>query len=370
MAEQANNDKLERIRHSASHVMAQAVLEKFPEGKIAIGPAIEEGFYYDFDLPRPLTPDDLAEIEARMKEIIKGKHPFARQELSREEALEMFHDQPYKLELIAELPEGEPISIYSHDTFADLCRGPHVDNTGQIKANAVKLMSVAGAYWRGDENNAMLQRIYGTAWSNKVELDAYLKKLAEIEARDHRKLIRDLDLVSFHEETGAGLAHWHPKGGRMRVLIEDYWRKLHYEGGYEIVFTPHIGRANLWETSGHLDFYKDGMYSPMDIEGQDYYIKPMNCPFHVMIYKSKMRSYRELPLRWAELGTVYRFERSGVLHGLMRAGLNRDFRQDSRSPLPIQEPITGLTPLNQSKRISCISLKTWPMMLWELVAQV
>jgi threonyl-tRNA synthetase len=325
MAEQANNDKLERIRHSASHVMAQAVLEKFPGAKIAIGPAIEEGFYYDFDLPRPLTPDDLVELEARMKEIIKGKHPFARQELSREQALETFRDQPYKLELIAELPEGEPISIYSHDTFVDLCRGPHVDNTGQIKANAVKLMSVAGAYWRGDENNAMLQRIYGTAWSNRVELDAYLKKLAEIEARDHRKLIRDLDLVSFHEETGAGLAHWHPKGGRMRVLIEDYWRKLHYEGGYEIVFTPHIGRANLWETSGHLDFYRDGMYSPMDIEGQEYFIKPMNCPFQIQIYNARTRSYRDLPLRWAELGTVYRYERSGTLHGLLRV---RGFTQD------------------------------------------
>jgi threonyl-tRNA synthetase len=340
MAEQANNDRLERIRHSASHVMAQAVLEKFPGAKIAIGPAIEEGFYYDFDLPRPLTPDDLVELEARMKEIIKGKHRFARKELSREEALEMFRDQPYKLELIAELPEGEPISIYTHDTFTDLCRGPHVGHTGQIKANAVKLMSVAGAYWRGDENNAMLQRIYGTAWSNRVELDAYLKKLAEIEARDHRKLIRDLDLVSFHEETGAGLAHWHPKGGRMRVLIEDYWRKLHYEGGYDIVFTPHIGRANLWETSGHLNFYRDGMYSPMDIEGQEYFIKPMNCPFHIQIYNARLRSYRDLPLRWAELGTVYRYERSGTLHGLLRVrGITQDDAHIICTPEQIEDEI-------------------------------
>ena len=325
MSEDKNIDKLERIRHSASHVMAQAVLEKFPEGKLAIGPAIEDGFYYDFDLPRPLTPEDLEEIETRMQEIVKGKHEFTYQELSREDALDMFQDQPYKLELIADLPEDEPISIYKHDTFVDLCRGPHVENTARIKANAVKLMSVAGAYWRGDERRPMLQRIYGTAWNNKVELAAHLKRLAELEARDHRRLIKQLDLVSFSEEVGAGLALWHPKGGRIRVLIEDYWRKLHYEGGYEIVFTPHIGRANLWETSGHLDFYRDGMYSPMDIDGQEYFIKPMNCPFQIMIYNSQTRSYRDLPQRWAELGTVYRYERSGTLHGLMRV---RGFTQD------------------------------------------
>jgi threonyl-tRNA synthetase len=343
MSDQAGNDKLDRVRHSTSHVMAQAVLEMFPEGKLAIGPAIEDGFYYDFELPRPLTPDDLQEIESRMKAIIKGKHKFERQELSREEALEMFKDQPYKLKLIEDLPADETISIYRHDTFTDLCRGPHVAHTGQIKANATKLMSIAGAYWRGDENNPMLQRVYGTAWNNRVELDAYLKRLAEIEARDHRKLIRDLDLVSFHEEAGAGLAYWHPKGGRMRVLIEDYWRKLHYEGGYDIVFTPHIGRANLWETSGHLNFYKDGMYAPMDIDGQDYYIKPMNCPFHVMIYKTQTRSYRDLPLRWAELGTVYRYERSGTLHGLMRV---RGFTQDDAhiicTPDIVEQEILGV----------------------------
>jgi threonyl-tRNA synthetase len=325
MSEQKEHDRLDRIRHSAAHVMAQAVLEKFPDAKLAIGPAIEDGFYYDFDLARPLTPEDLSEIEARMKEIVRQKLEFVRREVSREEAREIFAEQPYKLELIDDLPEGEPISLYSHDGFTDLCRGPHVENTGEIKANALKLMSVAGAYWRGDEHNPMLQRIYGTAWENRVELDAYLKRLAEIEARDHRKLIRDLDLVSFHEEVGAGLAHWHPKGGRMRVLIEDYWRKLHYEGGYDIVFTPHIGRSYLWETSGHLDFYADSMYAPMDIEGQAYYIKPMNCPFQIMIYKSQTRSYRDLPLRWAELGTVYRYERSGTLHGLLRV---RGFTQD------------------------------------------
>jgi threonyl-tRNA synthetase len=267
----------------------------------------------------------LEEIEERMKGIIKGRHEFISQEISRQDAMEMFQDQPYKLELINDLPADEAISIYRHDKFVDLCRGPHVANTAQIKSNAVKLMSVAGAYWRGDEHRPMLQRIYGTAWNNKVELDAHLKRLAELEARDHRRLIRQLDLVSFSEEVGAGLALWHPKGGRIRVLIEDYWRKLHYEGGYEIVFTPHIGRANLWETSGHLDFYRDGMYAPMDIEGQEYYIKPMNCPFQIMIYKSQTRSYRDLPLRWAELGTVYRYERSGTLHGLMRV---RGFTQD------------------------------------------
>ncbi|HUT17809.1 MAG TPA: threonine--tRNA ligase [Anaerolineae bacterium] len=336
MAEHGDNDRLERIRHSTSHVMAQAVLEKFPGTKLAIGPAIEDGFYYDFDLPRPVTPEDLAEIEARMKEIIRGRHEFVRRQVSREQAREVFSDQPYKLELIDELPEGEPISLYSHDTFTDLCRGPHVEDTGEIKANAVKLMSVAGAYWRGDEKNPMLQRIYGTVWRDRVELDAYLKRLAEIEARDHRKLIRELDLVSFHEQVGAGLALWHPKGGRMRVTIEDYWRKLHYEGGYDIVFTPHIGRANLWETSGHLDFYQDSMYAPMDIEGQAYYIKPMNCPFQIMIYKSQTRSYRDLPLRWAELGTVYRYERSGTLHGLLRV---RGFTQDDAHVICTPEQI-------------------------------
>jgi threonyl-tRNA synthetase len=336
MAEHEDNGQLERIRHSTSHVMAQAVLEKFPGAKLAIGPAIEDGFYYDFDLPRPVTPEDLIEIEARMKEIIRGRHEFVRREISREQAREVFSDQPYKLELIEELPEGESISLYSHHTFTDLCRGPHVEHTGQIKANAVKLMSVAGAYWRGDEKNPMLQRIYGTAWRDRVELDAYLKRLAEIEARDHRKLIRELDLVSFHEQVGAGLAHWHPKGGRMRVLIEDYWRKLHYEGGYDIVFTPHIGRAYLWETSGHLDFFQDGMYAPMDIEGQAYYIKPMNCPFQIMIYNSQTRSYRDLPLRWAELGTVYRYERSGTLHGLLRV---RGFTQDDAHVICTPEQI-------------------------------
>ncbi|MBN1814187.1 MAG: threonine--tRNA ligase [Anaerolineae bacterium] len=335
MAEE--KDYLHKLRHSVSHVMAQAVLEKFPEGKVAIGPPIENGFYYDFDLPRSLTPEDLEEIEARMREIVAEGHDFVYQEVSEEEARELFANQPYKLELIDGIlsggvdEDGNPIteapklSIYTSGPFTDLCRGPHVDNTKQIRANAFKLLNVAGAYWRGDERRPMLQRIYGTAWPDRKELKKHLQWLEEVEKRDHRRLIKDLDLVSFHSEVGAGLAHWHPKAGRMRVIIEDYWRKLHYEGGYDIIFTPHIGRSYLWETSGHLDFYKDGMYSPMDIEGQDYYIKPMNCPFQIMIYNSRKRSYRELPLRWAELGTVYRYERSGTLHGLMRV---RGFTQD------------------------------------------
>jgi len=336
-------DYLYRLRHSAAHVMAQAVLEKFPDGKIAIGPPIESGFYYDFDLPRPLTPEDLEEIEDRMREIIAEGHDFEYQEIDEEEARRLFADQAYKLELIdgilsAEADEAPKLSIYKSGPFVDLCRGPHVSNTKEIRANAIKLLSVAGAYWRGDESRPMLQRIYGTAWKTGKELRKYLRWREEVEKRDHRRLVRDLDLLSFHPEAGPGLAYWHPRGGRIRLIIEDYWRKLHLEGEYDIVFTPHIGRAQLWETSGHLDFYKDGMYSPMDIEGEDYYIKPMNCPFHIMIYKSRMRSYRELPLRWAELGTVYRYERSGTLHGLLRV---RGFTQDDAHIFCTPEQIEG-----------------------------
>ncbi len=326
---------LETMRHSASHVMAEAVQSLFPDAKFGIGPSTDDGFYYDFELPRSLTPDDLGIIEKKMKESIKAKSTFISEEISKEEALKLFESQPYKIELINEL-EDETISIYKHGSFIDLCRGPHMETTKGIRA--FKLLSIAGAYWRGDENRPMLQRIYGTAFESKDALNDYLKKLEEIEARDHRRLTKQLDLISFHEEAGAGLAYWHPKGGRMRVLIEDYWRKLHYEGGYDIIFTPHIGRAHLWETSGHLDFYKDGMYSPMDIDGQDYYIKPMNCPFHIMIYKTKLRSYRELPLRWAELGTVYRYERSGTLHGLLRV---RGFTQDDAHIVCTPEQIEG-----------------------------
>ena len=339
MAEKVKYEEshLYRLRHSVAHVMALAVLERFPEGKIAIGPPIENGFYYDFDLSRSLMPEDLAEIEARMREIIAEGYDFVYQEVDEDKACDIFADQPYKLELVdgilsAGIDEyGEPLeeapklSIYESGSFVDLCRGPHVANTREINPDAIKLLSVAGAYWRGDERRPMLQRIYGTAWETSEQLEEFLAWQKEVEKRDHRRLIKELDLLSFHEEGGAGLAYWHPKGGQVRVLIEDYWRRLHYEGGYDIVFTPHIGRAQLWETSGHLDFYRDGMYAPMDVDGQDYYIKPMNCPFHIMIYKSRMRSYRELPLRWAELGTVYRYERSGVLHGLLRV---RGFTQD------------------------------------------
>jgi len=317
---------LEVLRHTTTHIMAQAVKRLFPKAVLGIGPAIENGFYYDFDLPQPFAPEDLSSIEEEMKKIIAEAFPIERMEVSKKEALELLaeRDEKLKIELLEDL-EDEIVTLYKQGEFIDLCRGPHLRNTGEIKSNAFKLMSIAGAYWRGDESRPMLQRIYGTAWESKKELDEHLEILAQIEARDHRKLIKQLDLVSFHEEAGAGLAYWHPKGGRMRVIIEDYWRKLHYEGGYEIVFTPHIGRAHLWETSGHLDFYRDGMYSPMDVDGQDYYIKPMNCPFHIMIYKSHTRSYRDLPLRWAELGTVYRYERSGTLHGLLRV---RGFTQD------------------------------------------
>jgi len=336
-----NGDQEERIyklRHSTAHVMAEAVLEMFPEGKLAFGPPIENGFYYDFDLPRPLTPEDLREIEKRMVEIVKGKYSFEHRDVSVEEAKAMFADQPFKIDQIEKLASGEEdehgdagaepvmeMSIYSHHNFSDLCRGPHLENTGQISWNAFKLLSVAGAYWRGDEHQPMLQRIYGTVWPSKKELKAHLAWLEEIEKRDHRKLGKDLELFSFHEDAGAGLVYWHPRGARVRTIIEDFWRDQHYAGGYDVVYSPHIGRARLWETSGHLDFYREGMYAPMDIDGLDYYIKPMNCPFHIKMYQNKRRSYRELPMRWAELGTVYRYERSGVLHGLMRV---RGFTQD------------------------------------------
>ena len=331
-------DKLYRLRHSTAHVMAQAVLDMFPEGKLAFGPPVENGFYYDFDLPRALTTEDLAEIERRMKGIIDGDHPFVSRDVSPEEARKLFAGQPFKLDQINKLASGEEdehgeagaqpvssLSIYTHDRFTDLCRGPHLARTGEIPADAFKLLNVAGAYWRGDEKQPMLQRIYGTVWLTAEELKAHLAWLEEVDRRDHRRLGKELDLFSFHEEAGAGLVYWHPKGARTRAIIEDFWRQQHYKGGYEIVYSPHIGRARLWETSGHLDFYADSMYSPMDIDGLDYYIKPMNCPFHIMIYQSRRRSYRELPLRWAELGTVYRYERSGVLHGLMRV---RGFTQD------------------------------------------
>jgi threonyl-tRNA synthetase len=337
MAENYEDSKLYRLRHSAAHVMAQAVLEKFPSGKVAIGPPVDDGFYYDFDLPRPLTPEDLEEIEARMREIVKANQPFIREELSAEQAREIFDDQPYKLELIDGLEEGgvdehgnpvdeKPvISIYKSDTFVDLCRGPHLERTGEINPKAVKLMNVAGAYWRGDEHNPMLQRIYGTAWLSPKDLKDYLWRLEEAKKRDHRRLGKELDLFSVSDNVGAGLVLWHPMGSRVRHIAERFWEDEHITHGYEFVYTPHIGKADLWKTSGHLDFYAENMYAPIEIENQQYYLKPMNCPFHIEIYKSDIRSYRDLPMRYAEKGTVYRYERSGVMHGLMRV---RGFTQD------------------------------------------
>jgi len=329
--------QLYRLRHSTAHVMAQAVLDKFPDAKIAIGPAIENGFYYDFDLPRPLTPDDLKDITARMREIIKGDFPFTREVVNAKEARKLFKDQSYKIEMINDLESGtqdehghaisekQELSIYKHDTFIDLCRGPHVKRTGEINPKALKLLNIAGAYWRGNEENPMLQRIYGTVWEKPEELKAYKHLLAEAKKRDHRKLGKELDLFSSVDEVGTGLILWHPKGGMIRKIMENFWSEEHEKAGYNFVYTPHIGKAKLWEKSGHLGFYKENMYSPIDIDGQQYYLKPMNCPFHVHIYKSQMRSYRDLPLRFAEMGTVYRYERSGVLHGLLRV---RGFTQD------------------------------------------
>ncbi|MBI2842439.1 MAG: threonine--tRNA ligase [Armatimonadetes bacterium] len=317
-----SDNNLDVIRHSAAHVMAHAVQNLFPGVKIAIGPPIEDGFYYDFDKPEPFTPDDLERIEEEMAKIKAADTPFVRREVTRAEAEKTFGDQPYKLELIREIPE-EVSTVYEEDGFVDWCRGPHVESTGKI--GAFKLLSIAGAYWRGDERNPMLQRIYATAWPTEEDLAAYLKRLEEAERRDHRRLGKELDLFSFHEEAGPGLVFWHPKGALIRKIIEDYWRDEHLKGGYELVQTPHIARQDLWAMSGHLDFFSENMYSPMEVEGSPYLIKPMNCPFHLLIYKNTVRSYRELPIRWAELGTVYRYERSGVLHGLIRV---RGFTQD------------------------------------------
>jgi threonyl-tRNA synthetase len=313
---------LETIRHTASHIMAQAVKRLFPNARLGIGPAIDEGFYYDLDLPSSLTDEDLEKIFAEMKTIISQDLPITRKELAVGEARELLQSQgeTYKLELLDELRELESgtITFFEQGEFSDLCRGPHLQSTGTLNPDTVKLLSVAGAYWRGDEKRPMLQRIYGTAWEKKAELEAYEWRQEEAAKRDHRKLGKDLDLFSIHEEGGAGLVCWHPKGARLKREIEEFWYQQHDLGGYEIVATPHIGKATLWSISGHLDFYKEGMYSPMDIDGVDYYIKPMNCPYQILIYKTKVHSYRELPLRMAEMGTVYRYERSGVLHGLMR----------------------------------------------------
>jgi len=314
----------EIYRHSSSHLMAHAVKELFPSAKMTIGPAIEDGFYYDFDFERPFLPADLEKIEERMREIIKRDLPIQRMELSREEAIQLFQEQgeSYKVELVNDI-EAPPISVYRQGDFIDLCKGPHLPSTGAV--GAISLLKTSGAYWRGNEKNRALQRIYGTSFPSKAQLDTHLNRLAEIKKRDHRKLGQELDLFSISDEIGAGLVLWHPKGGILRKTIEDFWRDKHLKAGYEIVFTPHIAKLDLWKQSGHLDFYKENMYAPMEVDGVPYELKPMNCPFHIMIYKSRLRSYRDLPFRWAELGSVYRYERSGVLHGLLRV---RGFTQD------------------------------------------
>ncbi len=323
----ASRQGREVLRHSAAHVLAQAVTDLYPGAKYAIGPPVEDGFYYDFDVAEPFTPDDLERIEARMREIVAQGQPFEREELTREEGLRLFAEQPYKREIIQAVDESEgagpSISVYRNDGFADLCRGPHVPTTGDVPA--FKLMRVAGAYWRGDESRPQLQRIYGTAWESEEALAAHLHRLEEAERRDHRRLGLELDLFHFPSEIGGGLPVFHPKGGLVRKLMEDYSKAEHERGGYDFVWTPHLAKSTLFETSGHLGWYADSMYPPMEMEGARYYPKPMNCPFHILIYRSRGRSYRELPMRLFEFGTVYRFERSGVIHGLTRVrGITQD----------------------------------------------
>ena len=332
-----SEEGIDILRHSASHLMANAVLELFPGTQVGIGPAIENGFYYDFLRETPFTPQDLETIEKKMRELAGRDIPIQKIMHDKSAAVEKFQKlgQSLKVELIEE-KGGERVSCYAQGGFVDFCLGPHVPSTGTIKH--FKLLSVSGAYWKGDERRQQLQRIYGTVFFEKKQLDDHLRLLQEAKERDHRKLGAELDLFSSCEDLGGGLILWHPKGARIRAAIEQHWRERHWAGGYEILYTPHIGRANLWQTSGHLDFYKESMYSPMDIDEQDYYLKPMNCPFHIQVYKTKLRSYRELPLRWAELGTVYRYERSGVLHGLLRV---RGFTQDDAHIFCTPQQIDG-----------------------------
>ncbi|MCB1215178.1 MAG: threonine--tRNA ligase [Deltaproteobacteria bacterium] len=343
-----NYTPLQRLRHSTAHLMASAVKELYPNAKLSIGPATETGFYYDFDLDHSFSTQDLAKIEKRMRQIAAKKKPFQRVEVSKEEAKKFLQEkgETYKLEILKSIPDGETITYYQHGEFIDLCEGPHVEDTSQI--GAFKLLSVAGAYWRGDESKPMLQRIYGTAFFTQKELDDYLELLAEAEKRDHRKLGKELDLFSSMENLGPGLILWHPKGAMIRQIIEDFWRAKHQEHNYLPVYTPHMAKLELWKISGHADFYQENMYTPMEVEGQDYEIKPMNCPFHVQIYQSQTRSYRDLPLRYGELGTVYRFERSGVLHGLLRV---RGFTQDDAHlfcrPDQIQEEVEKVLDLTK-----------------------
>lgn len=315
----------EVYRHSSTHIMAQAVKEVFPTAQLTIGPALEDGFYYDFAFDRPFTPEDLEKIEARAIEITKRGLTVSRSELSKADAIKFFQDrgEAYKVELIKSFEDSSPISLYRQGEFVDLCRGPHLPTTGYV--GAFKLLSTGGAYWRGDERNPMLQRVYGTSFPSKKELDAHLAKLEEIKRRDHRKLGKELDLITIQDEIGPGLVLWHPKGSLIRLLIENFWREQHIKDGYDLVYSPHVARLDLWKTSGHVDYYRENMFASMKLEGSEYQLKPMNCPFHIMIYKSHLRSYRDLPIRYGELGTVYRYERTGVLHGLLRV---RGFTQD------------------------------------------
>lgn len=332
----------EILRHSTSHILAQAVIHLFPDVKYTIGPAIENGFYYDFDLDTPLTESDLSKIEEEMRHIVDAGYKFEREVLKKSDAIELFKrlNQPYKIELIEEIPDEE-VSIYKDGDFTDLCRGPHIPNTKFAKH--FKLLSVAGAYWRGDEKNKMLQRVYGTAFATEERLQNYLNFLEEAKKRDHRRLGKELDLFSIEDEIGPGLILWHPKGAMIRKIIEDFWRDEHIKRGYYFAYTPHIARVELWKTSGHWDFYRENMFSPMEVDKGSYMVKPMNCPFHIAIYKSKTRSYRDLPYRLAELGTVYRYERAGVLHGLLRV---RGFTQDDAhlfvQPEKLEEEIIGV----------------------------
>ena len=315
----------EVYRHSSTHIMAQAVKEVFPTVQLTIGPALDDGFYYDFAFDRPFTPEDLEKIEARAIEIMKRGLTVTRSELSKQDAIKFFQErgEGYKVELINSFDDASPISLYRQGEFVDLCRGPHLPTTGYV--GAFKLLSTGGAYWRGDERNPMLQRVYGTSFPTKKELDAHLAKLEEIKRRDHRKLGKELDLITIQDEIGPGLVLWHPKGSLIRLLIENFWREQHIKDGYDLVYSPHVARLDLWKTSGHVDYYRENMFASMKLEGSEYQLKPMNCPFHIMIYKSHMRSYRDLPIRYGELGTVYRYERTGVLHGLLRV---RGFTQD------------------------------------------
>jgi threonyl-tRNA synthetase len=346
-----SENSLETMRHSAAHIMAAAVQSLWPEAKFDIGPDTAEGFYYDFDMEHRLNQEDLKKIEKAMRKMIGRKLPFERRELSRKEAEAYFAEkgQSFKLQRLADIPEDETVSLYSSGDFTDLCRGPHLEHSGQI--GAVKLLSVAGSYFRGDEKLPMLQRIYGTAFPSQEELQDYLNRIEEAKKRDHRKLGAELELYSIHEEIGPGLVCWHPKGARIRHIIEEFWKRAHYDNGYEMLYTPHVGKKRLWETSGHLDFYSEGMYSAMDIDGDPYYVKPMNCPFHILVYKSRPRSYRELPCRWAELGTVYRYEKAGVLHGLLRV---RGFTQDDAHIICTPEQIE-----DEIREVLRFSLYVW-----------